>query len=200
RSNTMSRTRNRGDGRMRNKLWLSCAPAAAISTSASGAVVVVRSLGPSAKAYPPGKTLPETAKIAMRGADVVPVIGPGSAKTLRGRGNFDAKQMSLASAAGQRGRFGALRTGEVAHSPSIWHVDVTQSGKFCVAAPAKLQLWRPDSDGAAKVMIHAADGKSQELSWAAGKASASWPSALPVATGTEYRIDGPNEGDNNSLS
>jgi len=185
---------------MRTKLWLACAAVAAISTSASGAVVVVRSLGPSAKAYPPGKTLPETAKIALQGGDVVTVIGPGSAKTLRGPGNFDAKQMSLASAAGQRGRFGALRTGEVAHSPSIWDVDVTQSGKFCVAAPAKLQLWRPDSDGAAKVMIHAADGKSQELSWAAGKASAFWPSALPVATGAEYRIDGPNEGDNNSLS
>ena len=78
---------------MRTKLWLACAAVAAISTSASGAVVVVRSLGPSAKAYPPGKTLPETAKIALQGGDVVTVIGPGSAKTLRGPGNFDAKQM-----------------------------------------------------------------------------------------------------------
>ena len=49
---------------MRTKLWLACAAVAAISTSASGAVVVVRSLGPSAKAYPPGKTLPETAKMS----------------------------------------------------------------------------------------------------------------------------------------
>ena len=38
------------------------------------------------------------------------------------------------------------------------------------------------------------------MSWAAGKASASWPGALPVVTGAEYRIDGPNEGDNTSLS
>ena len=81
------------------------------------AVVVVRSLGPSAKAYPPGKTLPETAKITLQGGDVVTVLGPGSAQTLRGPGNFDAKQMSLASAAGQRGRFGALRAGDVAHNP-----------------------------------------------------------------------------------
>ena len=42
---------------MRAKLWLACAAIAAISTSASAAVVVVRSLGPSAKAYPPGNTL-----------------------------------------------------------------------------------------------------------------------------------------------
>ena len=124
---------------MRSKLWFAgAAVAVLISTGASAAVVVVRSLGPSAKAYPPGKTLPETAKITLQGGDVVTVIGPGSAKTLRGPGNFDAKQMSLASAAGQRGRFGALRAGEVAHSPSIWDVDVTQSGKFCVATPARL--------------------------------------------------------------
>jgi hypothetical protein len=185
---------------MPRKLWLACAAITVVSTSASGAVVVVRSLGPSAKAYPPGKTLPETAKITLQGGDVVTVIGPGSAKTLRGPGNFDAKQMSLASAAGQRGRFGALRAGEVAHSPSIWDVDVTQSGKFCVATPAKLELWRPDSDGAGKITIHSADGKTQDLSWAAGKASVSWPSALPVTTGTEYRIDGPNEGDSGTLS
>ena len=125
---------------------------------------------------------------------------PGSAKTLRGPGNFDATQMSLASAAGQRGRFGALRTGEVAHNPSIWDVDVTQSGKVCVANAAKLQLWRPQSDDAAKITISGADGKSQELSWAAGKASATWPSALPVATGAEYRIAGPEEGDSNNVT
>ena len=186
---------------MRPKLWFAgAAVAALISTGATGAVVVVRSLGPSAKAYPPGKTLSETAKISLQGGDVVTVIGPGSAKTLRGPGNFDAKQMSLASAAGQRGRFGALRTGEVARNRSIWDVDVTQSGKVCVANAAKLQLWRPQSDDAAKVRISTADGKSQELSWAAGKASASWPSALPVTTGAEYRIAGPDEGDSNSVS
>ncbi len=186
---------------MRPKLWFAATAALAlVSTGASAAVVVVRSLGPSAKAYPPGKTLPETARITLQGGDVVTVIGPGSAKTLRGPGNFDAKQMSLASAAGQRGRFGALRAGEVAHSPSIWDLDVTQSGKFCVATPAKLELWRPESDGAAKITIHSADGKTQDLNWAAGKASASWPNALPVTTGVEYRIDGPNEGDNSSLS
>jgi hypothetical protein len=185
---------------MRPKLWLACAAIAAISTSTTGAVVVVRSLGPSAKAYPPGKTLSETAKITLQGGDVVTVLGPGSAKTLRGPGNFDAKQMSLASAAGQRGRFGALRAGDVAHSPSIWDIDVTQSGKVCVANASKLQLWRPDSDGAAKITIHSADGGAQELTWASGKASAAWPGALPVKTGAEYRIEGPNEGDNSSLS
>jgi len=184
---------------MRTKLWLAATSLALISTAGSATVVVVKSLGPSAKAYPPGKTLPENAKITLQGGDVVTVIGPGSAKTLRGPGNFDAHQATLASAAGQRGRFGALRTGEIAHNPSIWDVDVTQSGKVCVADAAKLQLWRPESDSGVKVTISSAGGKSQELSWAAGKASTSWPTALPITTGAEYQIDVP-DGDKSNVS
>lgn len=180
-------------------LWAAAIAIAVSSTAATAAVVVVRSLGPSAKAYPPGKTLPEGAKINLQGGDVVTVLGPSSAKTLRGPGSFDAKEVALASAAGQRGRFGALRAGEVAHSPSIWDVDVSQSGKFCVADPAKLQLWRPESDGAGKVTISSTDGKSQPLSWAAGKALAAWPSALPLTSGAQYLVEGLDGGDKNNF-
>src|SRR3954462_11508241 len=129
------------------KLLWGAAIAIALSSSAALAnVVVVRSLGPSAKAYPIGKTLPETAKISLQGGDVVTVLGPRSAQTLRGPGNFAAGQVTLASAAAQRGRFGALRTGEIAKNPSIWDIDATQSGKVCVADTSKLKLWRPDAD------------------------------------------------------
>ena len=180
-------------------LWAAAIAIAVSSTAATAAVVVVRSLGPSAKAYPPGKTLPEGAKINLQGGDVVTVLGPSSAKTLRGPGSFDAKEVALASAAGQRGRFGALRSTEVAHSPSIWDVDVSQSGKFCVANPAKLQLWRPERDGASKVTISSADGKSQPLSWAAGKALAAWPSALPLTSGAQYQVEGLDGADKNNV-
>jgi len=180
-------------------LWAAAIAIAVSATAATAAVVVVRSLGPSAKAYPPGKTLPEGAKINLQGGDVVTVLGPSSAKTLRGPGSFDAKEVALASAAGQRGRFGALRSTEVAHSPSIWDVDVSQSGKFCVADPAKLQLWRPESDGAGKVTISSADGKSQPLSWAAGKALAAWPSALPLTSGAQYQVEGLEGADKNNV-
>src|SRR4051794_31855122 len=151
-------------------LWGAAIAVALISIPAAANVVVVKSLGPSAKVYPPGKTLPETAKITLQGGDVVTVLGPASAQTLRGPGNFDAKQVTLASAAGQRGRFGALRASEIAHNPSIWDIDVTAGGKVCVSDASKLQLWRGDSEGEMKVSIRTADGKSQELSWASGKA------------------------------
>ena len=145
---------------MRAKLMLLGAAAAVVlsSTAAVASVVVVRSLGPSSKAYPPGKTLPESAKITLQGGDVVTVLSPNAAQTLRGPGNFTAGEVSLASAAAKRGRFGALRTAEVANNPSIWDLDVTQSGKMCVTAAGQAQLWRPNTDSAAKIVIRSADG------------------------------------------
>ena len=90
---------------MRSKLmlWGAAAAIALSSTATVASVVVVKSLGPSSKAYPPGKTLPESAKITLQGGDIVTVLGPASAQTLRGPGNFDAKQVTLASAAAKRG-------------------------------------------------------------------------------------------------
>lgn len=179
-------------------LWGTAVVALIASTASVASVVVVKSLGPSAKSYPPGKTLPETAKIALQGGDVLTVIGPASAQTLRGPGNFDAKQVTLASAAGQRGRFGALRAADVAHNPSIWDVDAATAGKVCVAN-SKLQLWRADSEAPLTVTIRSADGQSQPLSWAAGKALAAWPAALPLKNGAEYSVEWPDGGDTNQL-
>ena len=96
---------------MRSKLmlWGAAAAIALTSTAVMANVVIVKSLGPSAKAYPPGKTLSESAKITLQGGDIVTVLGPASAQTLRGPGNFDAKQVTLASAAAKRGARAALR-------------------------------------------------------------------------------------------
>src|SRR6476620_8641193 len=150
---------------MRSKLMLWGAAAAIALTSTEGvaSVVVVKSLGPSSKAYPPGRTLSESAKITRQGGDIVTLLGPASAQTLRGPGNFDAGQVTLASAAAKRGRFGALRASEVVKNTSIWDVDVTQSGKMCVTSASKLQMWRPESEGATKISIRSADGKSQDI-------------------------------------
>jgi hypothetical protein len=180
-------------------LWSAAAALAVGSTAGIANVVVVKSLGPSAKAYPPGKTLAPTAKISLQGGDVVTVIGPSAAQTLRGPGNFDAGQVSLASAAGQRGRFGALRAAEVAHNPSIWDIDVSKGGRICITDASKLQLWRPDSEGDMSVTIRDADGKTQALSWAAGKALAAWPTAMPLKSGTAYQVEWPDTGESSSL-
>jgi hypothetical protein len=180
-------------------LWGAALAFALGSATALANVVVVKSIGPSARAYPPGKTLPPSAKITLQGGDVVTVLGPSTAQTLHGPGNFDAGQVSLASAAGQRGRFGALRAAEVAQNPSIWDIDVSQGGRMCVNQPSKLQLWRADSDADSTVTIRTADGTSQQLSWAAGKSLAAWPTALPVTSGASYEIEWPDTGEKSSL-
>ena len=187
---------------MRAKLVLVGAVAAVAlsSTAAVASVVVVRSLGPSAKAYPPGKTLPESAKITLQGGDVVTVLGPNAAQTLRGPGNFEAGRVNLASAAAKRGRFGALRTGEVARNPSLWDLDVTQSGKMCVTQSSELKLWRPETDTEGTISIRSADGKSQEVNWAAGKATTAWPTALPVTNSVEYQIEWAGTGDKTKVT
>jgi hypothetical protein len=180
-------------------LWGTAIAIALGSTAAMANVVVVKSLGPSAKAYPPGKTLPPSAKITLQGGDVVTVLGPSSAQTLRGPGNFNAGQVNLPAAAGQRGRFGARRAAEVAHNPSIWDIDLTQSGKICVSSASTVQAWRPDPTAATTVKIRSSDGKSQDLTWAAGKALAPWPADLPIAGGTEYQVEWPDGGDTSKL-
>ena len=187
---------------MRGKLmlWGAAVAIALGSTAAVASVVVVKSLGPSSKAYPPGKTLAETAKITLQGGDVVTVLGPASAQTMRGPGNFAAGQVAMNLAAGSRGRFGALRAAEVAKNPSIWDIDVTQNGKMCVPNASKVQLWRPESESEVKIMIRSPDGKSQELDWAAGKASALWPAALPISSGTQYQLEWADTGDKSSMT
>jgi hypothetical protein len=128
------------------------------------------------------------------------VLGPSSAQTLRGPGNFAANQVALASAAARRGRFGALRAGEVAKNPSIWDLDATQSGTMCVSNPAKLQLWRPDVESAATVRVRSADGQTQEMSWAAGTDLAPWPASLPVKNGGEYQVEWVGSGEKSSMT
>jgi len=180
-------------------LWCAAAGLVQLTTVALANVVVVKSLGPSAKSYPPGKTLPESAKINLQGGDVVTVIGPSSAQTLRGPGNFDAKQVALSAAASQRGRFSALRAAEVGQNPGIWDIDVSAGGKVCVTNAAKLQVWRADVEAPITVQIRSADGQSQEVTWAAGKALTAWPAALPVKTGAQYSVEWPDGGDSNKL-
>ena len=180
-------------------LWCAAAAAALCSAGALANVVVVKSFGPSARAYPPGKTLPVATKLKLQGGDVVTILGPGTKQTLRGPGNFDTTQVSLDTAASQRGRFAALRNTKVPHSPTVWDIDVTQSGKICVANARQLQLWRPQSDEAESLEIRSADGRTEKLNWVSGKALAAWPASLPIKSGERYEIVSSQRTDKSSV-
>jgi hypothetical protein len=185
--------------KLSTKVWLASAAAlVALPSIASAAIVIVRSAGAAAKAYPPGRAIPEGSSIRLGDGDMVTVLTPSSAKVLRGPGVFAvdaADRQSLAMAAGRRARFSALRTGDVARNPSLWDVDVSQSGKMCISDPAKLNLWRPSKDEATKLNIRSADGRTQTLDWAAGKDTVPWPKALPIRSGSQYSIEWPGSSD-----
>ena len=152
--------------------------------------VVVRSIGPSAKTYPPGKALPDSAKIALQQGDSITLVGGNSARTLRGPGTFPAAAagaQELAMAASRRSRFGAMRSGELALNPSPWNLDVSQSGTVCTSGKP-LKIWRPDASDATKLTVTSGSGPATTVDWPAGKATIDWPASVPVAEGSDYRL------------
>jgi hypothetical protein len=160
----------------------------ALSGPALSKALVVRSAGPSAKTYPPGKALPDSAKISLQPGDSLTILGPGSKRTLRGPGTFaTASGDAQAMTASKRARFGAMRTGDLALNPSPWNLDVTQSGTMCVSASG-LQMWRPNSEEAAKLSISAGSGPATMVDWPAGKSTLAWPGAVKIADGSEYQL------------
>jgi hypothetical protein len=190
---------------LRKIVWIALGGAVlvpSVTASAAAKVVVVRSVGPSAKAYPPGKALPDTASIALRPGDSVTLLGTSASRTLRGPGTFTASTVdrsSLSMAVGRRARFGAMRSGEISAKPSLWDVDVTRSGKTCIAEPAKLKLWRPNAETSATLSIRAS-GASQNIDFPAGHASVPWPAKLPVADGGEYQLEWDGSGEPKKVS
>jgi len=190
---------------LRKLAWVALAGGTAalpMAAAVAANVVVVRSVGPSARVYPPGKALPDSASIKLGSGDSVTLLGPSASRTLRGPGTFTATtagRTSLAMAAGRRARFGAMRSGEITASPNLWDIDVTQSGKMCVAEPAKLKLWRPNADSAATLDIRGG-ATAQAVTFAAGHATVPWPAQLPVANGREYQLELAGSGDVSRIS
>src|SRR5687768_17334691 len=152
------------------------------AASAAASVIVVRSSGPSAKSYPPGRSLPDNARITLRADDTLVVLANGGTRTFRGPGTFSptaavqATTRTIATADGRRARIGAVRNaGVVPRSPTIWHVDVSQSGTFCLATTTEVMLWRADATQTANLTIVGPGGESQTVDWPAGQPVLAWP-------------------------
>ena len=177
-------------------VFIAAGAALLASTSAMAAVLVVRSSGPSAAAYPPGKALPETHKLNLKASDVVVLLDSRGTRTLQGPGNFSVlANSSPASATGRtagtsarRVRLGAVRG---TNTRSVWQADLGQSGNVCIANPADLGLYRADSSAEAHVTLtDSASGKTADVHFAAGQAIAAWPAALPATPGAKIAVSG----------
>jgi hypothetical protein len=172
------------------------ATALAASTASIATVLVVRAAGPSAKMYPRGKALPDSAKIELQPGDSVMLLKSNGTRTLRGPGTF---ALAAAANAGgkvvnRRARPSALRSGAVRLNPSPWNLDVTQSGKLCVVNAGNLTLWRPEAEAAMRLTVKGR-GFEQTIDWPAGKDTVPWPSSLPVLSGAEYQLSKPDSDD-----
>src|SRR6185295_8495456 len=166
---------------------------AAGAASAAANVLVVRSAGPSARAYPAGRALPDNARITLRAGDTLVILGGTGTRTFRGPGTFSpsaavqAGPRTLASNDGRRARIGAVRNaGIVPRSPTIWHVDVSQSGTICLAGTSNVMLWRPDAGVPTTLTITPPGGRPQSAQWPAGQATLAWPRGLPIVDGGAY--------------
>ena len=161
-------------------------------------ILVVRSVGPSAKNYPLGKRLPDNAKIVLQASDQLTLLDGRGTRELRGPGTFTAAsassapaQLAAASANGRRARIGAVRgidTGPL-RPPTIWHVDVSKSTNVCVSPPNKVALWRADAAKAATLKVAGTAG-TRQLAWPEGAATLDWPDDLPLTDGAQYTLSG----------
>lgn len=170
------------------------APAAVTATP-----LVVRSAGPSAKAYPPGRAVGENTPVVLKAGDVVTVLAPSGARTLRGPGTFKVAGGGTAPAFNTRSRFSAMRGPDVPPSPGLWDVDVSRSGNVCLADPAWVVLWRPAAAADATLQVTPAAGAGQPVAWPAGRLVQRWPEQLPIADGAEYSLKWADSGESTRL-
>ena len=173
------------------------------AVAADAAVLVVRSSGPSAKAFPAGRALPENQTINLRGNDVVILLDSRGTRTLRGPGSYSTSASvggstsALSALGGQsnarRSRVGAVRGGPTGATSgrNVWQADIGRSGNVCIANPADVGLYRADSDNARRVTLtEVGSNRAATIEFAAGQKNAPWPAALPMAAGSKYQIKG----------
>ena len=175
--------------------------------------IVVRSSGPSAATYPQGKKLPAKAKVTLKAGDKLTVLDKAGSRVLTGPGSFTldasvardvgtgARIAGVVTGGGTaRTRTGAVR-GAVPGRPavavpagpdSVWYIDVSKGGAYCVADPNSVVLWRPNRSEEATGKLSLVGGKPVEVTWKKGNPLKLWPTKdLPVADATRYVFSDP---------
>lgn len=182
---------------------------AAVALASGGialaSTLVVRSNGPSAGSYPPGKALAAGTTITLKAGDTVTVLDASGTRVLKGPGAIPVSGSKTASANGisaliadngaRQSRTGATRGavgGGTPHASNVWIVDASRSGTICLLDPQTVSLWRPaDGDAGTLKLTRLADGKSANIDFRAGQAVRTWPVAeVPVTEGASYRLEG----------
>ena len=154
-------------------------------------VLVVRSAGPSAAAYRPGRSLGDNEAFRLQAGDTVVILSPRGTRAFQGPGTFRPSQAGTAMASNSGARIGAVRSAGLDPNmpqPSIWQIDVSAGGTVCLTSAAGATLWRPDHGAATRLSIRGPGGASQQATWPAGAATLAWPSSMPIANNASYEL------------
>lgn len=179
------------------------AGAAMATAGAANAGVVVKASGPSAGQYPVGKKLDDNATITLKQGDAVTVLTANGTKVISGPGQFtvgvrgESKRSTFAvltrQAATTRVRTGAVRSGTSSGpsvNPSLWNMDVSMPGKFCIADRTRVNFWRPNAAGERIYVL--GSGQSDylvQVKFADGSAQSALTAAeLPLDSNRSYRL------------
>jgi hypothetical protein len=174
------------------------------SGSALAETIVVKSVGPSAKAYPPGKSLPDNSRVTLGKLDVLTILDGRGTRVFKGPGIFSTTASTTTNSAigsmlrntGTRQvRTGAVRTvgaSAVARPPSVWLIDATKSGTVCVAGTEAVSIWMPSKEAASSITItRISDGKSVPVAFRPMLSTRAWPSAeLPISNNGQFKVSG----------
>lgn len=177
----------------------------AFACGASAETLVVKSSGPSARNYQPGKAIPDSMKIVLKANDQVVILDGKGTRTLKGPGTFSPTMASnhttdsrasfnalAMQRSERRARTGAVRSVSAApepRSPTIWYVDIERSSNMCVPDATNVTMWRAEPAPAAAVTItRLADGKSETVNWLKNQSVKPWPASMPITAGAEYRL------------
>jgi hypothetical protein len=194
------------DNMKRRMAALALGAAALLLPAAASAGVVVKSTGPSARQYPVGTKLDDSASITLKEGDVVTVLTADGTRVIKGAGTFrvgDRPQVATdrfasltRKRAATRVRTGAVRgdLDEAATNPSLWYVDVTRTGTICLYDLATVRLWRPGNQGTSTYTISNGDGTMQaEVTFDdAVTVAALDPARLPITEAGHYMITAPD--------
>ena len=168
---------------------------ATAAAASAASVLVVRASGPSAKAYAPGRSLPDNARIQLVAGDTLVLLGANGTRTFRGPGRFSPsgptqRQPALILDANTRARVAAVRGSPfvpAARTATIWQIDPRQSGNVCLVPANGVELWRADARRTESLTINGPEGRLQLL-WPAGQPIMDWPAGAPIRDGVEYEV------------
>jgi hypothetical protein len=166
--------------------------------------IVVKSAGPSAKSYPPGRSIPDNSKVALKAGDTVTILDGQGTRMFKGPGLFATTTATRANSAAsvilrntgtRQVRTGAVRGGNTntnQRPPNVWLVDASKSGTVCFAGSEAVSMWVPAHEQQESLTItRVSDGKSMPVALRPGQSVKSWPVAdMPIADGAQYRVSG----------